>query len=384
MQEKQLSFILCIYSCEVIGVQVWKTLFGRRSLYGFICFIIFLVVWLWSPQIAVEAAKNGLSLCGCVIIPSLFPFIVLSELFVRRGYHQYLTALLGPVLTKVFGLPSHGAAALVMGMVGGYPVGASTGFSLYDDKKLTEEETGTLLCFCNNAGPAFILGVVGGVLLKSPKAALLLYITHLVSALLIGLVCVDQKKGGYIQNSSKDEPITEASRPFAIDFTASVERAFQIALQICGFLVFFSVLISYLRASGAFAIPAKILNQTMGMDTELAYALLTGMVELSTGITELCTLNISTLQQLLCASFLLGWGGLCIHAQVLSLRGTRIIGMTGYFLCKLLQGILSVCLISLFWYAPILLMVIFFFVICLIIYRCVSKKSSRKMSEHGV
>ena len=37
------------------------------------------------PQTAAEGVRSGLTLCGQVILPSLFPFFVCSNLFVRAG-----------------------------------------------------------------------------------------------------------------------------------------------------------------------------------------------------------------------------------------------------------------------------------------------------------
>ena len=43
-----------------------------------------------APGEAITGAKNGLTLCFNVIVPSLFPFFVLSSLVVDLGLAAYL------------------------------------------------------------------------------------------------------------------------------------------------------------------------------------------------------------------------------------------------------------------------------------------------------
>ena len=51
---------------------------------GLLCAALALVLW---PGEAMSAMKDGLSLCGNVILPSLFPFFVLSSLVVElKGF----------------------------------------------------------------------------------------------------------------------------------------------------------------------------------------------------------------------------------------------------------------------------------------------------------
>ena len=144
-----------------------------------------LVLW---PSQAMEAARTGLALCGNVIIPSLFPFFVLSSLVVELGMSRYLGRLLQPVMAPLFRVNGSCAAALALGVVGGYPVGARTAISLYQNGQCSRTEAERLLAFCNNCGPAFILGVVGTGIFGSGRAGLLLYLGHIAASLLVGLL----------------------------------------------------------------------------------------------------------------------------------------------------------------------------------------------------
>ena len=144
-------------------------------------------VWLIvRPEDASLAAAGALSLCAKVIVPSLFPFFVCANLFCALHLTQPLERALSGVMQPVFGVPGSGAAALVVGLTGGYPSGAQTIAALYAAGSIDKKSAGRLLLFCNNCGPAFIFGVVGPAVFGSRLAGLLLYIVHCTSALLLG------------------------------------------------------------------------------------------------------------------------------------------------------------------------------------------------------
>ena len=146
-----------------------------------------LALILWPDQ-AMEAMRDGLQLCGNVILPSLFPFFVLSTLVIELGMSQYLGKLLEPIMAPVFRVNGNCAAALALGFVGGYPVGARTAIQIYENGQCSRTEAERMLAFCNNSGPAFILGVVGTGVFGSGTAGLLLYLTHLLASLCVGIL----------------------------------------------------------------------------------------------------------------------------------------------------------------------------------------------------
>ena len=152
---------------------------------GLLCAALALVLW---PGEAMGAMRDGLKLCGNVIIPSLFPFFVLSSLVVELGMSRYLGRLLEGVMAPLFRVGGACSSALALGFVGGYPVGARTAIALYENGQCSKTEAERLLAFCNNSGPAFILGVVGTGIFASSRAGLLLYLAHIAASLCVGLL----------------------------------------------------------------------------------------------------------------------------------------------------------------------------------------------------
>lgn len=326
-----------------------KSKLPDRAFVGFLAFLVVLCTWLSAPERVGEAARNGLSLCAQVMIPSLFPFFVLSNLFVLRGYHQYISALLRPVMMPLFGVHANASGALALGAIGGYPIGAATAMRLYDKKELNSAETARILAFCSNAGPGYIFGVIGLGLFENARTGALVYAVHLLSAVLVGI-------GFHLWSGDVSAPdmcrrekcLNEVSDSFSISVVEAVRSAAGSMLNVCAFLVFFSVMLAFLQTSPFWALPTVLLTHVFKLEPSAAASILDGILELSSGIGHLDAVQNTYEALLSISSFLLGWGGLCVHFQVLSLTGTRPIPMRQYFIGKLLQGALSAILIQLF------------------------------------
>lgn len=325
------------------GKQKWTS---RRSFLGFCGFALLLGTWLYSSRTVSGAVTAGLSLCVRVMIPSLFPFFVLSNLFVRRGYQQYAAAALGPVMGPLFGLPAEAAGALVLGAVGGYPIGAAAAFQLCGQGQLREKDAARLLAFCNNAGPGFIFGVAGLGLFGSAEIGLLLYLTHLTAALLVGAALHLWKDTPEVEAPVRPRQAMETEEPFALSFVGAVRDAASAMLNVCAFLVFFSVMLTFLRTTPVWNIPVRILETVFGLGEDAARAVPDGFLELGHGISILTGAGCPQRAALSITSFLLGWGGLCVHCQTVSLCGTCGAAMGPYFKGKLAQGVLAALLVQ--------------------------------------
>ena len=302
---------------------------------------------LW-PEQAVAAARDGLRLCGNVIVPSLFPFFVLSSLMVELGLSRYLGQLFQRFMVPLFRVNGACASALALGFVGGYPVGARTAIALYRSGQCTKTETERLLAFCNNSGPAFIFGVVGAGIFHSGPAGLLLYLTHVAASLAVGLLFRFYKPHDGPASPRGSGSVQFQTGNAGAAFTRSVTGALSGILNICAFVICFTVILRLLTLCGALDLAAEVLAflfRPLGMDRIWARRLLTGVVELSSGVTALSGGAISG--RLSMAAFMLGWAGLSVHCQVLAFLGDSGLSMGTYLSGKLLHGILSAALLRL-------------------------------------
>ena len=313
---------------------------ARDLLLGLVLLLATLALVVW-PQQSMEAAKTGLQLCYNVIIPSLFPFFVLSSLVVELGLAGYVGRALEGIMRPLFNVPGCCASAVALGFIGGYPVGARTAISLYEKGMCTKTEAERLLAFCNNSGPAFILGVVGAGIFSSSRVGVLLYLAHAAASLCIGILFRFYKRGE--KGGEEKGRLNFQTQRLSVAFTGSVKNSFMSTLNICAFVVFFTVVIRMLLVSGA--LPAlsgalSTLLSPLGMTEQWGERLLTGVLEISSGVWSLVG-DGSLSGRLTMAAFMLGWAGISVHCQVLSFLGGSGLSVRTYLVGKMLHGGLS-------------------------------------------
>lgn len=302
---------------------------------GLLLAAIALILW---PAQTSQAVREGLELCGNVIIPALFPFFLLSSLVVELGLSRYLGRALAPVMAPLFRVNGNCAAALALGAVGGYPVGARTAIQLYQNGQCSKTEAERLLAFCNNCGPAFILGVVGSGVFGDRRAGLLLYSAHLLASLLVGLLFRFYKPGERPSRNRSESAQFQTVR-FSAAFTHAVSGSLQSCINISAFILCFSVILRLLALSGLLGAGASLLSGLLspfGLDRIWAQRLITGLLELSSGVSSLA--DGSAAGRLSMAAFMLGWAGVSVHCQVLIFLGDSGLSMGTYMVGKLLHG----------------------------------------------
>jgi len=325
-----------------------STLLSKKHVYDIaVCLALATAVaaLVMFPNESIGAARDGLTLCVNVIIPSLFPFFVLSTLVVETGVTRHLGRLFEPIMRPLFNVGGNCAAAFALGFIGGYPVGAKTVIALYENGDCTKTEAERLLSFCNNSGPAFIFGVVGAGVFSSGVIGLMLYLAHTLASLCIGILFRNWGRGRrearQAASRKEDKPSPQG---FATAFTGCVKSSFQSTLNICGFVIFFTVFIRLLFVSGFIPWLAGLLGVLLGplgFDARWAERLLTGIIEISSGVWSLGDAAGQLSASVAMAAFMLGWAGLSVHCQVLSFIGNSGLSVRTYIYGKFLQGILS-------------------------------------------
>jgi sporulation integral membrane protein YlbJ len=319
-----------------------KKIFDWAVILGLAAVLISLVVF---PQESVAAGKNGVQLCLDVIVPSLMPFFVLSSMVVELGIAEKLGRLLAPVTRKLFNVSGTCSAAFVLGLIGGYPVGAKTAIQLYKSGQTTKIETERLLSFCNNSGPAFILGVVGAGVFSNGGIGILLCLAHAAASVLVGILFRSWGRREILKSKSlaanKSVSDKSSSVPFSSAFITSVKSSVQSALNICGFVIFFTVFIRLLFLSGLIPHAAQFISSLTGARVTRIQDLITGFIELTSGVNALSATLAERDGSVKMAAFMLGWAGLSVHCQALSFITNSGIRSVTYILGKFLHGLLS-------------------------------------------
>jgi len=281
-----------------------------------------ILIWFLADAESVRAAAGeALHLCARSVIPAMFPFLVVTRLLLSLGFGQWLSPCLSGLMTPLFRLPGSAGSALVLGLVGGYPIGASTATQLYRQGSLTREEAERLLTFCNNSNPVFLISVLGAGIFGSVRTGVWLWLIHILSALLTGLLLRDTGT----KHPRRPPPPLSAEPPasFSSAFVGAVRGAAEGMLSICAFVVLFYVLAAPLKQAGGGLSP-----------------LLVGFLELFS-MTPLLTpdrLGFVT------AAAISGWGGLSVLCQTAAVLEGSGLRLRPCVLGKLVQGLLSAAL----------------------------------------
>ncbi len=275
---------------------------------------------LWGKDTA-QAAQQALVLCATVVIPSIFPFFIASSMINESGLSARLGRLLSRPMSALFRLPGACAPVIIMGILGGYPVGARAAAESYRTGNCTEHQANAMLTFCNNCGPGFVIGAVGVGMLGSSSLGAMLYCVHVLSALLIGVFLRSKNK----KMLRSLPPIGSSPKSsFSGALIRSVSNAAQSMLYVCALIVLFSVLMRMISLSGV--LPQ---NSTLG-------ALLIGSLEVTNGVFSASKLP--GIEALCAISLLLGWGGLSVHFQAFEHIHASKLSARRYLLGKALHG----------------------------------------------
>lgn len=295
----------------------------------------FLLLVLKAPA-AREGAQWGWTLFTELLLPSLLPCFALSGLLNRLG----LSSALESPCAKLMGFFSQSgavAAALLSGLLGGYPLGAATLVQLYESGGITKEDAEYALSFCDNTGPAFAVAALGSGALGSAALGLLLYAVQLFTALLVGFLF---RRRAWESTLRKETAQSRSEASFAAALSESVKSAMSSLLNVGAFVVFFAALLFVADEAGLFTLLSLPLMELTGLEPGACRTLLWSVFELSGSVGYLRTLPRSPLS-LAIASFALSWGGLCVQLQSTALTAPAGLRNGKRFVGKLLQGVLA-------------------------------------------
>lgn len=267
-----------------------------------------MLVLIIDAKTALDGAAEGVALCIYTIIPSLFPFIVLS-VTVNSAFLGKHIGILRPI-GKLCGIPAGAESLLLLGFLGGYPVGAQSIYQAYQSGQIEKSDARRMLGFCNNAGPAFIFGMISS-LFSSPVVPWVIWGVHIISALLAG-ICLPVKTTGTCAIKST-APISA---------TQALERGIRITATICGWVILFRIILAVSNRWFLWLLPFEMQQAFYGL------------LELSNGCYALQSADSYGMRFIFSCGYLAA-GGLCVAMQTISVTGELGTGM--YFWGKALQ-----------------------------------------------
>ena len=289
-----------------------------------ICFLLL------YPQEALAASKEGMQLWLNVLLPVLLPFLILTGILIHTNMAGKLLQPVEVIWNKVLGVSAAGAYVVIVGALCGYPVGAKITSDLYENHQISESEAKYLLTFTNHASPVFVRTYLCHICLKDQIPARTVFgifaLSDLTIMLLFRFVVYRNKIQFLSADKKKKTPVSSSSGAF---LDVSIMNGFETITRLGGYILMFSILSACISR---WYIPHSVPGY-----------LLTGILELTTGLYRLQLLVLPDITKGMLAVFLTACGGICITAQTRSLV-TKELSVKFYIVAKLLNGVIAVAL----------------------------------------
>lgn len=269
------------------------------------------VFFLLMPDTVGDAVTRALTVCFKSVIPSVFPYSVMSSLFVAVGGADIVDRLTSPVFSRVFGT-GHGASALLLGLIFGFPLGALVVGAQHRAGTVSTSEASRLLSFVCCASPTFPVFAVGRIFFGSTELGLVIWATQAAASILLGIVVMHTC--GTDTHDAPSAPTTLPDKTLLATVTASVTDASRVMLNVCGSVTFFSLCAAVASDALSAVSPSPYLRAAVGSIFEFSTASSTASSLMRDGM-------ISYASAAAFAGFAVGFSGLSVIFQNASVAG---------------------------------------------------------------
>lgn len=300
--------------------------FFASAFFGYAA-VFMLLLFLKRPEDTAAWVLRGLDICVRRLIPSVFPFMVVSSLLVSSGAGERIGRIFRAPLRRLFGVGEQGGVALIMGWICGFPIGARTASELCQDGKISRSELERIIVASGVPSPAFLINTVGAVMLGEARRGILLYAVCVLSSAAVGFAMSRGKRAEkkYSPPTAFDEKKT--GRGATSGFIRAVTDSAEGMLRVCGFVVFFSAFVGALEG-----LVGSILGEGWFAD------LIFGFFEITVGLTRVSSSSLSPRATLVAAAAVAAWSGLSVHLQVISLSQDCGVSLPKYFAANFIKA----------------------------------------------
>lgn len=267
---------------------------------------------------AKQGAKEGWALCENIIIPSMLPIFILTNIIIKSRSAAIFEKLFGWLFERIFRLPRCAGSAVILGLVGGYPAGAVLTAHLYSDGLIDSKTAGRIMRFNFSGGVAFTITAVGTVCFGSTKIGIILYIINIVSELII---CIFSAI--FCRDKITESTVTPTRLGFADAMVEAVNTTVKSIAVMCAYIILFSAITSIVN------LPEH----------------LNPIIEITNGICK----KEEFLPLPYCAAFI-AFGGFCIHFQLIGTLREMKVNYISFLIGRVISALLSYGLASAYLY----------------------------------
>lgn len=309
----------------------------RQYYFRFGVILLFITMLLFPKQVF-NGASEGLLLWFNSVLPTLLPFMIVSNLLIRTHAVDWIVRVTGPLLRRILRVSDYGSFAAVTGFLCGYPMGSKTATDLLKEGHIDLPEAKYLLSFCNNASPVFIISYLvmqnlSNERLLLPALVILMGAPILASFLFRHFYHMPYGKG-MPGKPAKNTHAGYSSSESLVD--TCIMNAFEMITKVGGYIILFSILLS--------------LAQMINISGSLFRHLLLPSLEITSGITLLCKNELAEPARFLFAMICTSFGGWCAIAQTRCMIGGTALSIKPYIAQKLITAMVTSLLCLLYLY----------------------------------
>lgn len=281
-----------------------------------------------------DAVTFSISIWKDNLLPSLFPFFIISELLIHYGFIELLSDSLYKIMNRLFHLPGEASFVIIGSLISGFPSSSKYINELLEKEKISIKDAEYLLKFNHFSNPLFVIGTIGVLLLNNRKMGLLILLVHIISNFLIAIIFRPKESINSYNTTSFFSGINKMNKKridnnssFVTILTNSIFKTFKTLLLLLGIITFFLIINTLIK---------QILPTS-----ELISSIISGLLEMTGGIRNVSSLNIPINIKASIITFFISFGGFSIHMQVMSILSNTKVRYFPYFISRLLHGILS-------------------------------------------
>lgn len=286
--------------------------------------IISLIEFLFNRTLVFSTISYSLNLWTTSIIPSLFPFFIISDILIKYNAVNYIPNFIKKYFSKLFNVSDNVFIVFILSMLSGFPSSARCIRTMYDNNMLDEKEASHALIFTHFSNPLFIMGVVAVFFLNNEKLGLIILISHYISNIILGITTRKMTVPSKINQSNLKN---NSSINFPKIFISAINNAINTLLMILGTLSCFLV------------ISSLIINK-INLDVYTA-SIFKGILEITMGLESLCSIGIPDIYKVVISTMFISFGGLSVHIQILSFLIDTKISYRQFFIARIFHAIIS-------------------------------------------
>ena len=279
----------------------------------------------FHSSVIINSVSFAFQLCINNLFPSLFPFMILSNILMEYGFVEITSELLKPLMHKIFKTHENGSFVFILSMLSGSPSNAKYISDLLNKELINSNDAQKILLFTHFVNPLFIINTIGLSFLHNQKIGIIILISHYLGNIIVGILFRNYHPNNNYQKINLKKAFSSLEKEhksFIFVLTNAIISSINTLLIILGVIT-------------------TCLIMTSLIDINPLY---NGFLEITQGLKYLSTTNHQLLFKTLLATFFISFGGLSIHAQVFSILNNKKIKYIPYLFARFIHGTTS-CII---------------------------------------